>query len=135
MNRAVLRALLVPAALTVAVGLDAETRIEKSLKLAPGGEFRLDTDMGKVTVTGSSEPDAHVVITSKRKELEELLTFRVDGGASGARHTARKRHKFDWFGNSGNVAYEIRVPAETRVSIETSGGGSNISRLTSDENL
>jgi hypothetical protein len=135
MNRAVLRALLVLAALTVAVGLAAETRIEKTLKLAPGGEFRLDTDMGKVTVTGSSEPDAHVVITSKRKELEELLTFRFDEGASGVSITARKRHKFDWFGNSGNVAYEIRVPAETRVSIETSGGGINISSLTRDANL
>src|SRR5262245_5585718 len=128
MNRALAPALLSVAALTVAAGAGAETRIEKTLKLSPGGEVRIDTDMGRVTVTGSSEPDAHVVITSKRKELEELLTFRFDEGANNSVSiTARKRHKFDWFGNSGNVAYEIRVPADTRVSIETSGGGINIS--------
>src|SRR5262249_4456785 len=113
----------------VSAGMAAETRIEKTLKLSPGGELRLETDMGKVTVTGSTEPDAHVIITSRRKELEELMTFRFDEGANGVTITARKRHKFDWFGNSGNVAYEIRVPAETRVSIDTSGGGVNISGL------
>ncbi len=136
MNRALAPALLSAAALAVSAGMAAETRIEKTLKLAPGGEFRLDTDMGKVTVTGSSEPDAHVVITSKRKELEELLIFRFDEGANGVTITARKRHKFDWFSSSGsNVAYEIRVPAETRVSIDTSGGGINISGLKGDAKL
>ena len=135
MNRALAPALLSAAALALSAGMAAETRIEKTLKLAPGGEFRLDTDLGRVSVTGSSEPDAHVVITSKRKELEELLTFRFDESANGVTITARKRHKFDWFGNSGNVTYEIRVPAETRVSIETSGGGINISGLTRDANL
>src|SRR5262245_19635681 len=136
MNRALAPVLLSVAALTAAAGMDAETRIDKTLKLSPGGEFRLDTDMGKVTVTGSSEPDAHVVITSKRKELEDLLTLRFDEGANGVTIIARKRHKFDWFsGNGDKVVYEIRVPADTHVSIETSGGGINISGLTKDANL
>jgi DUF4097 and DUF4098 domain-containing protein YvlB len=129
MNRAV-RVLLSLAALVVALPALAETRIEKTLKLSPGGEFRLDTDMGKVTVTGSNEPDAHVVITSKRKNLEDLLVFRFDERANAVTITARRRHRFDWFSSSGsNVAYEVRVPTETRVSIDTSGGGINISGL------
>src|SRR5262249_25069851 len=96
MNRALAPALLSAAALVVSAGRAAETRIEKTLKLSPGGELRLETDMGKVTVTGSTEPDAHVIITSRRKELEELMTFRFDEGANGVTITARKRHKFDW---------------------------------------
>jgi DUF4097 and DUF4098 domain-containing protein YvlB len=106
----------------------AETRIEKNLKLAPGGEFRLKTDMGRVTVTGSPDSGAHVVITSKRKDLEDLLIFRFDETPGAVTITARQKHRFQWFSNSGNaVQYEIRVPAETRLSIDTSGGGITIS--------
>jgi DUF4097 and DUF4098 domain-containing protein YvlB len=108
----------------------AETRIAKTLKLAPGGEFRLETDMGKVTLTGSSDADAHVVVTSRRKDLDELLSFRWDESDGLVSIIARKKHKFDWFSSSGdNVQYEIRVPAQTRVSVETSGGGINISGI------
>lgn len=108
----------------------AEMRIEKTLKLAPGGEFRLDTDMGKVTLTGSPDADAHVVITSRRKDLDELMTFRFDENPGRVSITARKRHKFDWFSSSNtNVQYEVRVPTETRVWIDTSGGGITVSGI------
>ncbi len=107
-----------------------EMRIEKTLKLSPGGEFRLDTDMGKVTLVGSADADAHVVITSRRKDLDELMTFRFDENPGLVSITARKKHKFDWFsGSGGHVEYEIRVPTETRVWIDTSGGGITVSGI------
>lgn len=67
MNRRAFRAPLLAAGLVLATlpGL-AETRIEKDLKLAPGGDFRLDTDTGSVSVAASPDAGAHVVITSKR---------------------------------------------------------------------
>jgi hypothetical protein len=108
----------------------AETRIEKTLKLAPGGEFRLDTDMGKVTLVGSGEADVHVVVTSRRKDLEELMTFRWDESPGLVSITAVKKHKLSLFSGSGHgVQYEVRVPTETRVSVETSGGGITISAI------
>ncbi len=107
-----------------------ETRIEKTLKLSPGGEFRLDTDMGKVTLVGSSESDAHVVITSRRKDLDDLMTFRYDESPGLVSITARKKHKLDWFSHSRNsVEYEVRVPSQTRVWIDTSGGGISVSGI------
>ena len=130
MHPAPARLALALSALALAVPSLAETRIEKTLKLAPGGEFRLDTDMGKVTLVGSGEPDVHVVVTSRRKDLDELMTFRWDEGPGLVSITAVKRHKFDWFSGSGNsVQYEIRVPTATRVSVETSGGGINVSGI------
>ena len=83
MNRRAFRGpLLVAAGLVLgALPALAETRIEKDLKLSPGGDFRLETDMGSVTVTGSPDAGVHVVITSKRKDLEDLLTFRLRGGS------------------------------------------------------
>jgi len=111
----------------------ADMRIEKTLKLAPGGEFRLDTDMGKVTLVGSAEADAHVVITSRRKDLDELLSIRFDESPGVVSITARKKHKFDWFSGSGNnIQYEVRVPAQTQVWIDTSGGGISVSGIRGD---
>jgi hypothetical protein len=125
MNRRAFRAPLLAAGLVLAAlpGL-AETRIEKDLKLSPGGDFRLETDMGSVVVAGSPDAGAHIVITSKRKDLEELLTFRFEEGAASASVVARKKHPMSsWFSDhGGSVHYEIRVPAETRLSINTSGG-------------
>jgi DUF4097 and DUF4098 domain-containing protein YvlB len=125
MNRRAFRAPLFAAGLVLAAlpGL-AETRIEKDLKLSPGGDFRLDTDMGSVVVAASPDAGAHIVITSKRKDLEDLLTFRFEEGATSASVVARKKHPMSsWFSDhGGSVHYEVRVPAETRLSINTSGG-------------
>ena len=55
------------------------------------------------------------------------MTFRWDETPGLVSITARKRHKLDWFSSSGNaVQYEVRVPTQTRVSVETSGGGINL---------
>jgi hypothetical protein len=130
MNRAATRPILALAALALAFPAAGETRIEKNLTLSPGGEFRLDTDYGKVTVTGSADSGAHVVITSKRKDLEDLLSFRFDEGSNVVTITARRKHAFGWFSGSGsNIHYEIQVPAETRLSIDTSGGGINVTGI------
>ncbi|HTR04879.1 MAG TPA: hypothetical protein VMN82_16945, partial [Thermoanaerobaculia bacterium] len=113
----------------------AQSRLEKDLSLAPGGEFRLETDMGSVTVTGSSDAGAHLLITSKRKDLDELLTFRFDEGAGSVAVIAKKKHR-SWFSSeSGSVHYEIRVPAQTRLSIDTSGGAIKIAGLRSPAKL
>ena len=131
MNRLALPAALAIAGLAlVAAPAVAENRIEKDLKLAPGGEFRLETDLGAVTVTGSPDSGAHIVVTSRRKDLDDLLTFRWEEGAGSATVIAKKRHPMNWFSDHGDhVEYEIRVPTETRLSIDTSGGAIKISNL------
>ena len=131
MNRRALPAAAALAALTCLAAAEAaaEDRIEKDLKLDPGGEFRLETDIGAVTVTGGPDSGAHVVITSRRKDLNELLTFRFDEGANSVHIVAKKRHH-NWFSDHGDgVQYEVRVPADTRVSVDTSGGAIKISGL------
>ena len=60
MHRAPARLALALAALSLSALAFADNRIEKTLKLAPGGEFRLDTDIGKVTVAGSPDVPGQV---------------------------------------------------------------------------
>ncbi len=101
--------------------LAAESRLEKTLKLAPGGAFRLETDLGSVAVTGKPVSDVRLVVTSRR-ELDDLLVFHFEEGPSSVSVTARRKHHFGWFGDGGRVHYEIEVPAETAITVDTSGG-------------
>jgi len=114
----------------------AESRLEKTLKLAPGGRLTLTTDLGRVTVTGKAEPDARVVITSRRHDLEKLLSFRFEESPGSVTISARKKQRFSWFGPSGaSVHFDIQVPAETRLEVDTSGGGIKVSGLRSAAEL
>jgi DUF4097 and DUF4098 domain-containing protein YvlB len=117
-----------------ALALLGESRMEKVLKLAPGGAFRLDTDLGSVAVTGTAAPDVRLTVTS-RKDLEELMRFEFNEEPGSVTVTARRRHRLSWFGDSGRVHYEVQVPAETALSIDTSGGGISISATRSGARL
>lgn len=114
-------------ALSAGVAL-AESRMERTLKLEPGGEFSIDTDMGGVTVTGVSASGVRVVITSRR-ELDDLLRFDFEEGARRAAITARKRHPISSWIMDGDtrVRFEIQVPAQTSVKVHTSGGAISLS--------
>jgi DUF4097 and DUF4098 domain-containing protein YvlB len=115
-------ALLAGLAGLLAASAAAESRMEKILKLAPGGSFTLNTDLGSVTVIGKAAPDVHLVVTSQ-KDLDDLLTFRFDESAGSVTVTARRKHSFSgWSGNRGHVRYEIQVPTQTALDIDTSGG-------------
>lgn len=132
MNRNALPAALALAGFAlVATPAVADTRMEKTLTLASGGEFHLQTDMGAVTVTGSADAGAHIVITSKRKDLDDLMTFRFEEGANSATVIAKKKHRGSWFSSDhgGSVQYEIRVPADTRLTLDTSGGSIHVSGM------
>src|SRR5215831_271421 len=101
MKRGLSRALLLSLALPGSLAL-AESRMEKTLKLDPGGEFSIDTDLGKVIVTGVSASGAHVVVTSRR-ELDDLLRFEFDEGPARATIRARRLHPFGSFFSDGGA--------------------------------
>ncbi len=129
-----LRPLFGVIALMLAAGAAfAESRMEKTLTLEPGGEFRLETDMGKVTVTGTSSSGVRLVVTSRRDDLNDLLSFRYEEGVRSASVIARKKHHLDHlFGNWGSsIRFEVEVPAETAVTVHTSGGGISLASLRS----
>ena len=124
-----LLALMCPAALR------ADYHKEKSLNLAPGGEFDLDASVGSVTLTGSSESGARIEITSNRDDLESLLDFSFDESAGAVRVTAHKKyHDWNWHSNI-RVHFEVRVPADTRVEIKTGGGSVRIASIKRDADL
>jgi hypothetical protein len=114
----------------------AETRIERTLRLDPGGEFRLDASAGSVTVTGSPEAGAHVVVTSRRSDIERLfdLDFQERPGAVEVTARRKRRLLFD-VRNYGSLHFEVRVPARTRLVIDTSGGSIRVAGTRGDADL
>jgi DUF4097 and DUF4098 domain-containing protein YvlB len=120
--------------LSAAVG---ESRMEKTLRLEPGGRFSLDTDLGSVTVTGTSAADARLVVTSKRHELDELLRFDFREDPGSVSITARRKHGrfFGWVRSGESVHWEIQVPDRTEVDLDTSGGAIRIAGLQSNAKL
>jgi DUF4097 and DUF4098 domain-containing protein YvlB len=115
--------------------LRADYHKEKTLKLAPGGEFDLDASVGSVTLAGSSESGARIEITSNRDDLENLLDFGFEEGVGEVRVTARKKyHDWNWHNNI-RVHFEVRVPTDTRVEIKTGGGSVRISSIKRDADL
>jgi hypothetical protein len=112
----------------------AQSRIEKSLKLEPGGRFVLESDEGNVTVMGTSSPGARVVITSNRGDLESLFHFSFEGDAKLGRVTARREHQPS--GERGvSIDFEVQVPAQTQLEIKTGDGNIEASGTRSDADL
>ena len=111
----------------------AESRMEKTLALAPGGEFVLQSDGGSVTVTGSADSGARIVITSNRSDLQSLYNFSFDSSPGMVRVTARKKG-FTWFSNL-NLHFEVTVPTKTRVNVNTGGGSVKASSLEGEQRL
>jgi DUF4097 and DUF4098 domain-containing protein YvlB len=139
MRAPVLRRASITAAclLIPALHLAAESRMEKTLRLDPGGRFSIDTDMGSVTITGTGASGARLVVTSRRRDLEDLLRFNFREDTGSVSVTARRKHGriFGWANRGDSVHWEIQVPAATELDVDTSGGGIKISALRSDANL
>lgn len=112
----------------------AEFRLEKNLKLDPGGRFVLDVDAGSVSLTGSKESGANVVITSDRDDVQDLFKFDFEEGPGTARVTARKISHFGWPRHL-SLHYEVRVPTNTQTEIRTGGGSIRMSSLRGEAEL
>ena len=125
--------LLVIALLALSVTACADTRIEKTLDLAPGGQFVLQSDGGSVTVTGSSASGARIVVTSNRDDLQSLYDLNFESSGGVARVTARKK-TFQWFSNI-HLHFEVTVPSQTRVNVKTGGGSIKVSSLQGAQDL
>ena len=113
-------------------------RAEKEFDLAPGGRFVLDSDRGSVTVTGSRSSGVRVVITSKKDNIEDYMKFEFDQSPGEVRVTGEKIKSFSslfsW-GSSHSLRYEVELPRETELEIDTGGGGIRVDGIQGEVQL
>jgi hypothetical protein len=126
-----LAALITPALATLA---KADSRVEKNLKLEPKGRFVLDSDVGSVTLTGSSSSGARVVITSDRNDFEALYHISFEENPGSASVIVRRKDHFGWSEHI-SVHFDVEVPSQTQTEIRTGGGSVKLSNLRGDSEL
>jgi len=130
-----LASLTLTAGLLLAAPALADYRFEKTLPLPPGGELLVETAGGSVTVTGGAGDGARIVVTSPRDQatVEDRYTFEYQSDGHRARVINKRRHAglFGWFdiGRGVSLHFEIQVPRQTGVDLQSSGGGLRVANL------
>jgi DUF4097 and DUF4098 domain-containing protein YvlB len=107
------------------------TQIQKTLKLDPGGRFVLEADEGSVTVAGSDQAGANVVVTSYRDDFqtEVDLSFEEDAGIVRVRERRRYWNPLEFLFDPLGLHFEIRVPKSTTLEIKTGGGAIKVDSI------
>jgi DUF4097 and DUF4098 domain-containing protein YvlB len=131
------KCLIAAGLLMMAVPTWAGSRIEKTLKLNPGGRFILESGEGSVDIMGSDQPGASVVVTSDNDNFQDRvdLSFEEDDGTVRVRERQRYWDLFDFLFDPLWLHYEIRVPKSTSLEIKTGGGGIRVYSLAGNADL
>lgn len=120
----------VVAALAVAGPAAAATRIEKVLKLAPGGTFSLKTDGGSIELRGGGS-EARVVLTSPKDDISQRYDLRFEEHTGGVTVSAERKDS-SWLGmwkSGDNLRWEVTVPTDCEVRLDTSGGSIDVAEV------
>jgi len=137
MNRSFRRLFVVAAAAAVLSCLPAlaDTRIEKNLKLDSGGTLVIVADAGSLTITGSTSPGAHVVLTSDKDDFESRFDLKFEELPGEVRITMKKKDSLtswtNWF-NNAKIRFEVQVPTKTKTDLQTGGGHVAVRALEGD---
>jgi DUF4097 and DUF4098 domain-containing protein YvlB len=118
-------------ALLLAAPALAGARIEKKLALEPGGEFELDTSDGSVEVVGTSGSGARVLITAKIDDLGSKYDIDFQESPGKATVTVKRKGSkiSSWFKTGSGMKFQIEVPRDTTLSIDTSGGSISVEEI------
>lgn len=131
-------ALLATALSIAALPARAGSQVNRTLKLAPGGRFVLDTFEGSVSVMGGSGSGANVSITSDRDRIQDDIDFEFEDNPGEVRVTAHRRGPWSLFASifdNLHLHYDVLVPKNTTVEIRTSGGDIKVFSLAGDADL
>jgi len=124
--------------------LTAGSRIVKEFEMKPGGEFILDTCVGRIDLIGTSRSQARIVITSSHDDIESMYEFDYEisstqGGAERLEVTVdrigSKRNSWFSLARGHHLKFEVEVPDQTRVVLDTSGSSITVENIDRDVHL
>ncbi|MBI3365893.1 MAG: DUF4097 family beta strand repeat protein [Ignavibacteriae bacterium] len=103
----------------------ANQNVEKTFAVQPGGKFVIDADAGSVSIIGTDKQEVAIRVAAHGSE-KNLSRYKVDFFQEGNTIRVEGRFKqkhFMFFGdNSIDVQYDVEVPREFNLSLQTSGG-------------
>lgn len=116
---------------------DFEKRVEKSFSVSPGGTLHLESDRGSVDVRSKTGNEVRVVVlykadTRSEQQAEEWFDeFRTTFDQRGNDVEVRGEWHDRWLkrNNRLRIHYDILVPKEYNLDVETSGGSIEVNDL------
>ncbi len=135
-----LRSYVFVVAVLVSSSLFASVSEEKtfSYTLNDGGRFSISNVNGSITVTGGSGNNVEIVATKKADNQKDLDKIEIEISHSASEivietEIGESNGWFSYGNNSGEVRYEIIVPADTQLdSVETVNGDVTISGVSGE---
>jgi DUF4097 and DUF4098 domain-containing protein YvlB len=112
-------------AFSAAFAIAADKRFEKKFNVASGGTLTLNTDVGSVTISGTSTTEVEVVveIRGRQRDIDEfdIKAEYVDKGVE-VRGKNHRSGLFNWNNGDFDVRFTVKVPREYNLRMRTSGG-------------
>lgn len=109
-----------------------EKKFEKKFSVSPGGTLTLKTDVGSVTVTGTSSNEVRVIAEMKGSEHDlkkfEVSADQVNTGVEVVGH-GPKGGIWPWDWSDVDARFQIEVPRNYNMNVETSGGDVSVSSV------
>lgn len=112
--------LFFPAVSVAGEGASVQT---KSFTVSKGGIFEIGTDGGDITVTGWDKDEVFI----KADGIDENDLHRLKMTQSGNTVSVKYRSRNRWFGRGRDVRFEISVPSQFDLDMQTSGGDVKVS--------
>ncbi len=109
-----------------------ENTIERNFTVKSGDQLIIDADVGDISLTGYDGEELYIKVFQKGSD-DQLKKYHVNIDQSGSIVTVKARHEkryfnfFDdvWF----DVRFEVRVPKNFNLELQTSGGNVNIENV------
>ncbi|MBM2840691.1 MAG: hypothetical protein HW412_1219 [Bacteroidetes bacterium] len=112
--------------------ISAEKKFEKKFPATRSGTLILNTDVGDVTISGTSASEVSIVaeIHGRQRDVDEfdISAWQNETGVE-VKGKGRRSNWFRWFDDSPEVRFTIMVPREYSTRVNTSGGNIVITNL------
>jgi DUF4097 and DUF4098 domain-containing protein YvlB len=117
----------------------AETKLDRSFKVAAGGTLVVNADGGSVHISShdSDQLVVHMLVRASEDELAnaKLEATQNDDGVTLTLQQSRKWRWLDWSSWNNEARIEVQVPRRYNVNVRTGGGGVELRDLTGAANL
>jgi DUF4097 and DUF4098 domain-containing protein YvlB len=118
--------------LVAASAVAADKRFEKKFAVTPGGTLTINTDVGDVRITGSSGSEVSIVaeVHGRQRDVDRFdISAKQTSNGVEVRGESSQSHWFSWGIDGPDAKFQIAVPHEYTVQVNTSGGNIVISNL------
>jgi len=110
------------------IGGELKTLHEKTFKISPGKELKIDVSVGDIMITSWDKNEVYVKILGNEK-AEDKMHFEFNADENIVEVLAKKEGSFlNWFGSNGvSLRIEVKVPNKFNNKAYTSGGDIRLS--------